>query len=261
MKIHDALNTIVQTFQEGNIPASIARSTFPDINVPMNHWSTFNRFAIVIHGSSDARGFLQWKEVGRFPKKGSHAVYILAPRFSKVQKDTEDEDRILSGFIAVPVFLVEDTEGKSLDYELITLPELHLLDVAEAFGVSVKAIPKNDRYYGCYFDRRKEIELASPDEVVFFHELAHFFDYKVRNLQPKPGIKPDREIIAELSACALAYMIGKKLPDSLGNHYTYIEQYAKEANLNVLTSCMKYFSDVENVLQEIVKHSSILTTV
>ena len=33
-----------------------------------------------ISGTLDARGFKQWKEVNKFVKKGSQALYILVPR-------------------------------------------------------------------------------------------------------------------------------------------------------------------------------------
>jgi len=67
------------------------------------------------------------------------------------------------------------------------------------------------------------------------------------------GQKLDREIIAELSACTLAYIVGKKLPETLGNHFRYIEVYAKKADMSVLTACMKYLGSVESVLKEILR--------
>ncbi|MBF0466974.1 MAG: hypothetical protein HQK94_18055 [Nitrospirae bacterium] len=109
-----------------------------------------------------------WKETGRFVKKGAKAIHILAPRFKK----DESEEQILSGFMAVAVFRVEDTEGQPLSYEQIEL-ELLLMDRAKAWGISIKTIPGNFRHYGYYSQSRNEIALASHEECVFFHELSH----------------------------------------------------------------------------------------
>ena len=149
------------------------------------------------------------------------------------------------------VFRMEDTEGEPLEYQNIELPPLRLMDVAKAFGVTVKPVPGSDDYLGYYSDRSKEIALASKDEVVFFHELSHAVDYRIRDLKPYLGQKLDREIIAELAACSLAYLVGKELPSTLGNHFQYIQNYAKEAKMNVVTACTRYFTETEAVLKEI----------
>jgi len=125
-------------------------------------------------GTNDARGFRQWQEVGRHVKRGSKAFTILAPRF--IKKDAEDQEEtktILVGFLSVPVFRVEDTEGKPLDYQKIELPELPLMEVAKEWGISMKAIPGNYRYLGYFSQDRREIALATEEECVFFHELVH----------------------------------------------------------------------------------------
>ena len=124
-KVKQALESIVKRFKEGDIPEAIAYSMFPIPNIPASRWSLLNRTLMFFAGTIDARGFRQWEEVGRHVKKGSKAFTILAPRF--IKKDTEEDKEaksILVGFLAVPVFRVEDTEGKPLDYQKIELPEL-----------------------------------------------------------------------------------------------------------------------------------------
>jgi hypothetical protein len=256
MNIQTALNNIIGTFEKGDLPAAIATSKFPSYDVPMNKWSFFNHIITFLNGTGDARGFQQWNEVERHIVKGAHAFHILAPRFKKVEdKESGESNQILSGFIAIPVFRVEDTEGKPLEYHNLSLPDFKLLEVAEIFGVKVKAIPGNDTYLGCYSHNRKEISMATNDETVFFHELAHAADFRVRAAQQ--ANKLDREIVAELSACSLAYLVGRKLPSTMGNHFQYIQRYAEEAKMSVVTACMKYFAQVEAVLNEIVKYSDL----
>ena len=60
-----------------------------------------------------------------------------------------------------------------------------------------------------------------------------------------------------LSACALAYMLGRKLPDTLGNHFQYIKHYAEKAGMSPVKACMKHIATVELVLKEILKHTPL----
>jgi hypothetical protein len=179
-KIKQALESIAQRFKEGDIPEAIAYSMFPIPNIPASKWSLFNRTLMFISGTGDARGFRQWKEVGRHVTKGSKSFTILVPRLVKKQSEDEEEAKpILAGFLAVPVFRVEDTEGEPLDYQNIELPDLPLMEVAKDWGISVKAIPGNYHYSGYFSQDRREIGLASKEESVFFHELAHYADFLI----------------------------------------------------------------------------------
>jgi len=49
----------------------------------------------------------------------------------------------LKGFTCRPVFRLEDTDGEVLDYEKLELPDFPLIERAEEWGISVKAIPGN----------------------------------------------------------------------------------------------------------------------
>ena len=71
----------------------------------------------------------------------------------------------------------------------LELPDFPLIERAEEWGISVKAVPGNYRYYGYYQPGRNEIALATPEESVFFHELAHAAHEKVKGAL-KPGQDP-----------------------------------------------------------------------
>ena len=251
-KVRIALQSILGRFESGDIPEAIAYSIFSIPDIPAAKWSLLNRILMVIAGTKDARGFRQWMEVGRHVKKGAKAFTILAPRFVKKEAENEeDEKRILAGFLAVAVFRVEDTEGQPLDYEQIELPEFPLIEVAQEWGVSVKAIPGHYRYYGWFSQERKEISLATKEETVFFHELAHAAHERVLG-ELKKGQDWKQEIVAELSAAVLCHLVGKT-SRFLGNHYRYIETYTKEASLTPVQGCLKVMKDVETVLDLILK--------
>ena len=254
-KVRQAIESIVQRFKEGDIPKAIAYSMFPIPNTPSSKWSLLNRTLMFIYGTSDARGFRQWKEAGRYVKKGSKSFTILAPRF--VKKQTEDEketEPILAGFLAVPVFRVEDTEGEALDYEKVELPGLPLMEVAQDWGISVKATPGNYHYSGYFSQDRREIGLASKEEAVFFHELAHAAHQRILG-ELKKGQDWKQEVVAELAAATLCKIVGKT-SKHLGNNYRYIGEYAKTANLTPWQGCLKVISDTEKVLNSILDWKS-----
>ena len=248
MKVRQVLSQILEMFKSGQIPAAVSFTMFPPMNIPANKWSRLNRLIMYFHGTQDARGFRQWRAVNRYVKKGVKAIYILGPRLKKMQKDNLTEDYCLIGFLSLPVFRVEDTDGQPLEYQEIKLPELPLLDKAHALGVAVKAIPAQTSYYG-YYDKN-EIALATPEEKVFFHELAHAAHDRIRQGTLKPGQDPIQEIVAELSAQALCHLVGKNPGRSMGNSYEYIERYALRAQppMTPITACLKVLSEVEQVL-------------
>lgn len=252
-RVKQVLNNIVDKFKSGDIPEAVAMATYPAANVPSSKWSFLNRTLMFLSGTGDARGFRQWQEVKRQVRKGAKAIYILVPCFRKeLDEETGGEKIILRGFKPTPVFMVEDTEGDKLDYELLEIPDLPLLDRAEEWGLSVRAIPGNYRYYGYYSSGRKEIALASPEEKVFFHELAHAGHERLMG-SIKGGQDPFQEIVAELCAQALCKLTGKETDNSLGNSYRYIEGYAEKLKMAPYAACIKVLCDTEKVLDIILK--------
>jgi len=246
-KVKAALQSIVERFKNGDIPEVIAHSTFPISNIPAVKWSLLNRILMVLAETNDARGFRQWQSVGRHVKRGARAFTILAPRFIKKETaEGEKEKVLLAGFLSVPVFRVEDTEGDPLDYQQLELPELPLVEVARRWGISVNAIPGNYHYIGCFSQERQEIALATKEESVFFNEQAHSAHQRVLG-ELKGGQDWKQEIVAELSAAVLCQIVGKT-SKHLGNSYQYIERYGKEASLTPWQACIKVMGDVEKVL-------------
>ncbi len=255
-KVKQVLNIILEKFESGEIPEAVAYSMFPVPDTPSARWSLLNRTFMFLAGTADGRGYKQWRQVGRYVKKGSKAFYILVPFFKKIEDESGDEIETLYGFGCRPVFRFEDTNGESLDYEQIELPDLPLFDRAEEWGISIKAVPGNYRYYGYYSANRGEIALATKDECVFFHELSHAAHHKIKgNL--KKGQDSIQEIVAELSAQALCRIVGKQPTDTLGNSIRYIGKYAGKLNISPYTACLKVMSETEKVLNLILKGESL----
>ncbi len=254
-KVKQALENILQRFQNGDLPEIIAYSTFPIHDIPASKWSLLNRMLMFMAGTCDARGYRQWQKVGRHVKKGSKSFTILAPRFIKKQTENDEEaETILAGFISVPVFRVEDTEGDPLDYQQVKLSELPLIDVAKRWGISVKGIPGNYHFLGYFSQDQREIALASKEESIFFHELGHAAHQRILG-ELKKGQDWKQEIVAELVAAVLCKIVGKT-SKFLGTSYQYIEKYARHAHLTPLQGCMSVVSEVEKVLNLILKREA-----
>jgi len=246
-KALNQLNKLVEAFKSGEIGPIVEYNAIPSLDVPCSKWSLQNRILVALAGTSDARGYRQWREVGRHVKKGAKAIYILVPRLVKEEDEETGEERVvLKGFLERPVFRVEDTEGEPLEYQKFEPPEPPpLIDVAERYGISVKYEVFLGGYYGDYSPTSKEIRLRVKDAKVFFHELAHAaHDRIIGGL--KGGQHPRQEAVAELVATVLARLYGW---DYSGNCWEYIKYYAK--GKDPIQLCLSVLSDCEKVLKEI----------
>jgi len=254
--IHATVSSIIASFESGDIPEAIAYSMFPIADIPSAKWSLLNRTLMFLSGTQDARGFRQWKQTGRYVKKGTKSFRILVPCIVKTENEENGEtEHSLRGFICKPVFRVEDTDGEALDYVKLELPDFPLIERAEEWGISIKAIPGNYRYYGYYSSGRKEIALATPEESVFFHELGHAAHEKVNSCL-KGGQDPIQEIVAELSAAALCRIVGKRMDKNIGNSFRYIQRYAEQLKLSPHIACLKVMSVTEKVINIILGNPS-----
>ena len=217
---------------------------------PCQSWSYSNRILMIKQGTQDARGKNQWiefkdKKSGKMIKHDRtvidnyRPIVIYMPRFVDSCKKCEvllyngkcnncgitkadnkkDIKSVLDGFMQIPLIRVEDTAGKKLpEFKPKKRPNLEY--VAKRLGVTVH-YNELAGAAGYYAPNRKEIHLASTDEAVFFHELAHAIDHKLNkdfNKLPKAKV----ETIAEITACVLARMYGI---ECIGQSQIYLSQY------------------------------------
>lgn len=252
-KVKNVLDKLLESFESGSVPEALSIAVLPRLNVPCSKWSLCNRLILFFSGSSDARGFRQWQEVGRYPRKGSKSVYILSPRHRKKAKDdgTDEETMILTGFAPIAVFRYEDTDGKPLDtpeLEPTSLPPLH--DVASKWNIAVTYAGFQGDAYGYFSPARKEIVLATHDESVFFHELAHAAHERVKG-KLVVGQDWKQEIVAELTAATLAHLYGRRCND--GHSYQYVRRYAEKAGKDAHKACLSVIADVGRCLEAIIR--------
>jgi hypothetical protein len=231
-----------ETLPKALAPIFIHRN---DLNVPCGKWSWHNQMLTVLSGTSDARGINQWNNIGRKVKKGSKAIWILAPCLKTVTK-TDDDGRetkrqLLYGFRGTPVFAVEDTEGKPLpgnEHYDEWIQNLPLLEVAQSWGIHVGTYSgenKNALGYFQFGTGRKAIMLGVENLSTFAHELVHAADHHLTKLTDDRNML---EIIAELGSAILLETIGHSHEADLGGAYAYIQHYAEATGKPPVKACM-----------------------
>lgn len=258
-KVKTILDELLKLFESGNVPEALSIAVLSSSDLPCSKWSLCNRILLFLSNTSDARGFRQWQQVGRYPKKGTKAVYILSPRHKKMKDDSEEDKVVLTGFHPVPVFRFEDTDGKSLETSDFTPVEFPpLFEVAQNWGIAVDWQAFQGNAYGCYQPQCKQIILATHKESVFFHELAHAAHERVAG-PLKNGQDLKQEIIAELTAAVLSHLYGKKTDD--GGSYRYIRKYAEEAGKDPYKACLGVISEVEKCLGKVMQANQAMYNV
>jgi len=172
---------------------------------------------------------------------------ILAPRFIKKQSDDKEEtEPILAGFLAVPVFKVQDTEGEPLDYERIELPKLPLMEVAKEWSISVKAIPGNYQCSGYFRPGQKgDWPCLKGGDGIFSRVISCSSSKTPRGTQERPGLEAGNRC----RVCSRNPLQNRwKNLKAFRNSHRYIEEYSKQANLTPWQACLKVISDTEKVL-------------
>jgi hypothetical protein len=227
-KARETMNKLVERFEGGDIAPLVKLSTIrltAQNSIPAERWSFSNQFlALIQTGELDCRGFRQWQEVKRHVNTGATAAYILAPMIVKNKDDEGKEIVKLIGFKSVPVFPLAMTDGEPLpDIDRTIAPDVlpPLVDVAEKWGLTVRYTPFVGDAYGSFSQNAKAIRLASHEESVFFHELAHAAHSKIEHL--KGGQDARQETIADFTACVLMQVYGLK--DTSGVTWEYIKHY------------------------------------
>jgi hypothetical protein len=205
-----------------------------------HNYSLHNQWLIFMQKPKATRvtGFVGWKNLGRYPKKGT-GISILAPRgFVKQEKRInkatgEEETRDKSGmyFVGVTVFDVSDTVGSDLPSWVSDTPsdekDSALLDklttACKAWGYSVAYRDNMHDINGGdtqgYTTSNNDIVLksgANPRRslLVLIHEAAHQLCGHLDLGKRHTFSKQDRELQAEAVSYVVAHHFGLRNQDS-----------------------------------------------
>jgi len=234
-KAQAAAQEILTAFEEGTIPKALARMFIHRKNdVPARRWSFSNRLLAALRGHNDARGFRQWKEVGRFVKAGERSFSILVPRMGKAKEDDEQwgikaGDPIVTGFVTAPVFGFSQTDGEPLpgeEEEASFIESLPVVEVARSWGIEVVTYSGRERGADGYFTPG-QIGLGVRNLSTFAHELIHAADHRLTTLTRGRGQKLDNEIVAEFGAAILLESLGYPAESDRGGAFKYIQGYCR----------------------------------
>jgi len=243
-----AMQEVIQKFQTGQLSELIKIAAFEiPASWPSAKWSMGNKMLAYVQARTlNARGFQAWKDVKRQVKKGSHSIYIWAPRMIKKEEKGEDKAQLI-GFFPVAVFPIETTEGEPLKEDLTPRQLPPLFDVAARLGVTVTFQPVTpDRLGDC---GNGKINMGTDDPRVFWHELSHASheatdpEYKTRSSQYK-------EIVAEFTACVIANLYGY---DYTGTTWEYLKMFSDDP----LKAIMKAGRHIDQVLNLILAQEEI----
>jgi len=253
-KVRAEIDGILKMFKEPEGLETVAKSMFRrNIDIPSDKWSVLNRLIMMRHGTMDARGARAWFKTGRKVSKGGNFC-IIAPSFIQVeQKDGNGEPildengkpkkkQILVGFRPIPVWPVENTDGKEIDYQMDKeMPEFLCEQVAKKWKIKVKQTFDNPSFYAYFSPERREISMATDNQQTFFHELIHVADEKIRGTI-KSGQEASQEIVAEFGAVVLMRMFGLKAGTK--NAYEYIEKYAGDLKKDAIDAVIPLISRI-----------------
>ncbi len=260
------LDQILAIFKDEKLPEKVAEANLLTTDAPSAKWSIHNRLIMLLIGDTrDARSFNQWKEAGRNVIKHRKAFHIYGPVKVKRRQDNTSSDIagaisefILIGFRTIPVFRVEDTEGKALP-SLPSEKELPaLVTVAEKWGISTCFAPTMRGESGSYSPLRKEIRLCTQNEAVFFHELAHACHHKVMRTDFIKSSRLEREIVAELSSCVLSRVYGVVDEELEAKAFNYIKHHVNhmDPNKEVVKECTNVIAAVQKVVDTIIQEDT-----
>lgn len=180
------------------------------------------------------KGYKAWNQLGRYVKKGSKGLAILAPCFKKTEVFKEPENkaeyhdaegekeikRVISGFRIAYVYDIADTDGSDEHIPVLVKglagnseqeKEIYgrLLAVISR-EYTVKEV-KGTASKGSYNLETKVISVRSDLEYLqkiktLLHETAHAVDF---SLHPEPDISRNRrELIAESVAFVVSLRLG-----------------------------------------------------
>jgi len=246
-KAQKVAQQIVDAFQRGDVPKALAQIFIRrNIDTPSRKWSWGNRLLAMTQGHHDARGFRQWKNVGRSVKKGERACYILAPCTRTAQEDDPDRgieegDTVVCGFRPIPVFGYAQTDGDALpdaEEQAAFIETLPLLEVARSWGIQIDTFDgEGSPRHGYIHHGRNEIGLGVKNLSTWMHELVHAADHRLGTIKGTSGQEPSNEVVAELGGAVILECLGYTTESDRGGCYRYVEHYAEESNEKPVAIC------------------------
>jgi len=206
--------------------------------------------------ATNVAGFVKWKEVGRYVKKGEKGIAILVPlKYKAKAKESSDDDETLVGFTTGYVFDVAQTEGESIP-EIGKIQgdpgiyKFRLTNVILEKGIELGYVPNLDGAKGV--SRGGRIELvegmpAAEEFQVLAHELAHELLHRGdRRSETDTRI---RELEAESVAFVCCSAIGLETGSASADYITLYQ-----GNEKLLAQSLSFVQSISSQILESILH-------
>lgn len=255
-KVAEVGNQIVDQFQSGNLPESLAPIFLNCGERNADRWKGWtNRLLVALSGNTDAGTYEQWLERGRQVKTGEHkSVYLFRPmmlKSKKTDKNGEEKEHSFIRFTVFGVFGIEQTEiidaekwaKYAPDQEAINahISSLPLIEVAKEWGIKIGAYSgKVGQALGSYSPSKHVINLGVTDIMTWAHEMIHAADDRNGKIKHCSYGSPEYsygEIVAELGACILLTILGYDRGSDRGGAFKYVSAWSN--GKDVVASCRK----------------------
>ena len=127
-----------------------------------------------------------------------------------------------------------------------TILSLPLIERATEWGIKVLAVPGNDTFYGCYgLSEPRQILLASPEPIIYFHELSHAAHERIISWLV-PSQTPRQEIVAGLCAQLISEIVEEGNYRFLGNTFRLIARHSFKLNVSPVAGCHLFLPEIHH---------------
>lgn len=222
-----AVQQIVGAFRQPNSLRWAIASIFQhrQDSVPCRNWSWRNQLLVALHGHTDARGYCQWKNVGRTVRHGEKAFYILSPlKTLTLDQNIGVEKAVVYGYEGTAVFGFDQTEGEPLPNDGEANPcwikSLPLHAVVRAWGLRAET-----------FGSEGILPHSSWTD-----ELVRVADRRNEELE-ELGPCWEGNSVAQLGGAALLHMLGMQHDADLRECWNQIQHHAQHVGKQVIEVC------------------------
>ncbi|WP_269920043.1 ArdC family protein [Caldifermentibacillus hisashii] len=205
----------------------------------------------------------RWNELGRKVKKGSKAIKIFAPRFKKVVEEDGEEKNELVGFIPVPVFAYEQTEGEPLPIDKVRITLEGDSPVARNIIECAEILASKDQCPITYGDARgaNGFYVPATHEIVveeslsmnhrcktLVHELVHSRVHR----HDTTSSSTEKEVVAEGTAFIVCSYFGL---DTSDYSFRYVYSWKDKKDENPL---MKYGQQICTIAGKLINEFQLV---
>lgn len=287
-KIEMYINDLANATDEKALSAEIRR--YLTFFSKFYNYSFYNRMLIFIQKPDATRvaSYKKWQEKNRQVKQGAKSIYILAPIINKSKSSSEEKNdefdfkKDVSGFRAVPVFDISDTEATSPEGEVPETPEWwgdntpsetadelfgYVKEIANNMGIKVTSSDAKGGEKG--YSAGDHINLTSDVTgagrlSTMIHEIAHeLMHWKKSSIYyVDNGEGREKNELQELQAESVSYVVLKHYDLPVQHHSTYLALWKAnkekiQNNLEIISKVSEFIINMIDKEAEQIKKNKI----